>query len=120
MLDYVLGRHYCPACGKAAGFRRDTLNDKRNLRWYQVAPVRLSCNACRTQVRGHLAKGVWVAIVIWAALVAAAGFAFTGLREHGVISGNTAQVLGLTLVVLFSAACLVQAFLSYEVATDAP
>jgi hypothetical protein len=66
-----------------------------------------------------MGKGVWAAIVIWAAFVAAAGFTFTVLREHGVISGNTAQVLALTLAVLFSATCLVQAFLSYEVTTDA-
>ena len=120
VLDYVLGRHYCPACGKAAGFRSDLSYDKRKLPWYRLAPVRLYCNACGTQVRGHLSKGVWVAVAMWIALVFAAGFAFNTLKEQGLIAGNNVEALALTLAVIFSAACLFQVFLSYEVTNDAP
>jgi len=119
-LDYVLGRHYCPACGKAAGFRRVFTHDKGKTRWYQLTPVQIFCNACGAQVRGHLDKGVWVALVIWGAFVISAAYIYEALKERAVISGNSVQALALLLVVFFSGACLLQVFLSYKIDNHAP
>ena len=120
VLDYALGRHYCPSCGKAAGFREDSSYDKRKLRWYQIAPVRHYCNACGTQVRAHLKNGIWIAIPIWATLAMSFAFAFVTFKDQGLISGNGMQTAAFIFVILFSAGFLFQIFFSYEIANDAP
>ena len=90
------------------------------MRWYQLAPVRISCNACGVEVRVHVANGVWIALTIWVALVVGAAFGFEALKDHGLISGNAVQSLAFMLLVFFSGACLFQVFFSYKIINRAP
>lgn len=95
-------------------------HNRRKVRWYRLAPVRISCNACGAEVRGHVANGMWIALTMWVALAAGAAFGFGALKEYGVISGNAVQVLALGLLVFYSGACVFSVFFSYKVVTHAP
>ncbi len=110
----MLGRHYCPACGKAAGFRYE--EDKTKVRWYRPAHARLSCNACGVEVRGRFRRAIWAALPIWVLL---GGGSVVGLVEYGVLGNGAAQIAAV-LVFAVVGACIVQVFLQYEVARHAP
>lgn len=116
VLDLLIGRHYCPACGKAAGFRPDDSYDKTKLSWYRFARVRLFCNACGVAVRGTLRPGVWIALPMWLLF---AGGGMVGIIQYGLIASGGGQIALLALLFLVGA-CMIQVFLHYEIAIHAP
>ena len=118
--DVLAGRYYCPACGKAAGFKTDFAYNKTKMRWYRFAPHRLVCNACGTSVRGHISNAAWFALTIWGAFAAGATYTFELLKDQGVISGNGMQFIAFVVVVLFPGLCLLSFYTSYKVDNNAP
>jgi hypothetical protein len=116
VIDLFLGRHYCPACGKAAGFRHDRSYDRTSVRWYQLARVRVFCNACGVEVQGTLRRGVWAVLPVWILL---GGCALVVMMQTRFITSNSA-LLGIFTVWFLVGLCTVQAFLHYDIARHAP
>jgi len=114
VVDLFLGRHYCPACGARAGFRQDFNSNKAKVRWYQLAAVRLFCNACGVEVRGSLGSGVW-AIPLWTLL---GGAFIVSLYGYGYVGPGSAQLLVVAFIV--ASVFIVQYFLRYEIVGNAP
>lgn len=121
-VDLLMGRHYCPSCGKAAGFKQDYSYNKAKIRWYRLAPIRLSCNSCGVQVQGSLRPGIWAALLIWGVVVIASLVIIRALTGNDIISGPVAQVGSLILVgvAFVSGLFMFQVFLHYKVAGNAP
>jgi len=114
IVDLLLGRHYCPACGRSSGFRKDFKRDKAKVHWYQLAPVRLFCNACGVEVRGTVGSGVWV-VPLWAVF---GGAIIVWLYDSGHVGRGGAELL--LLPYLVAGLCIFQYFLRYEVTGNAP
>lgn len=122
VLDLFLGRHYCPACGKRAGFRDDLTYDKKKIRWYRLAPVRHFCSACGVEVRAVIGRGVWVVLPVVLIAMLGCVFVIDIWTGRGILTRSAAHVADITLLVilLLVGACVIQAFWRYEVVSHAP
>jgi len=111
-----MGRHYCPTCGKTAGFRQGYSYKKAEFRWYQLAPVRLYCNACGAGVRGHLRPGIWPALLLLIVFIAGSLFAIESFAANGFISSRAGHVAYLILLgaLALVGPYLIQHFMEYK------
>lgn len=115
LIDRLLGRHYCPSCGIAAGFRQEDSYDKTKVSWYQLAPTRQYCISCDIQVRGSIRPGIWVRLLLCVFI------SFCVLILADTIVGNTAINLMIIAISWFIALLIFQEFIYYErVENNAP
>ena len=115
-IDYVLGRRYCPACGKAAGFRGETAKGQKYK--FRLAPIERFCNDCGAQIEGYVRSGFWFAFLGWGGVFAAGFFGASELATQRIISAEVAQIVSYALLAALwvSALFLVQRFVDYRVA----
>jgi len=115
-IDYVLGRHYCPACGRNAGFDTDYSGGGQTKR-FRLAPVKTSCRACGAQVRGYMRPGFILAMLLWASFAGAAVIGVEAMVRTGTIPSSAVTLAkGLVLVAMWISGLLViQYYMDYRV-----
>jgi hypothetical protein len=119
-IDMLLGRHYCPMCGQAAGFKQEHSKTKK-VRWYQLAPTDLFCNACGTKVVPILRPAVIPCLLLLVTVVVTVFITLEKLAMSGQLATGNAKVAQWVLVgiLVLVGPFLIQHFLVYKSAPQA-
>jgi len=115
------GNLACPACGQRVGYRTDVTGARASVPWYRLAPVRVYCLNCNTQVVGYVKPTIWLPLLLWMLVNGAVFGAFVFVRSEHVASEGEIRLFLLAWLVLASVSTQVirRRYFGYRVAVPA-
>ncbi|MDP9123651.1 MAG: hypothetical protein M3N82_03470 [Pseudomonadota bacterium] len=116
------GNLACPACEQRAGYRTDITGARASVPWYRLAPVRVYCLNCNTQVVGYVKPTIWLPLLLWILVNGAAFGAFVFVRSENAASEVEMRLFLISWLVLasFSTQVMRRRYFEYRVAVPAP
>jgi hypothetical protein len=116
------GNLACPACGHRVGHRTDVSGARNSVPWYRLAPVRLYCLNCNTQIIGYVKPTIWLPLLLWIVVNVALLGVFVFVKSEHYVSEFATRLflLGWLVVLSFSTQVMRRRYFGYRIAVPAP